>query len=88
MQHRNVNSPAFKYCNYFPIIIDADIGTRPGLHGQTIISTGLADLDQLLGGGLPLGTLTLILEDGWTQHHATILKYFLAEGAACGHVSC
>lgn len=50
------------------------------------MSTGLADLDRLLGGGLPLGSLTLILEDEWSQHHATLLKYFLAEGAACGHV--
>ena len=46
------------------------------------MSTGLADLDKLLGGGVPLGTVTLLLEDAHTQHHTTLLKYFLAEGAA------
>jgi elongator complex protein 4 len=27
----------------------------------------------------------LILEDGWSEHHVTLLRCFLAEGAACGH---
>lgn len=40
----------------------ADLGTRAGLHGRTLISSGLADFDKLLGGGLPLGCLVLILE--------------------------
>lgn len=60
----------------------AELGTRPGLSGQTLVSTGLADFDKLLGGGLPLKTVTLLLEDSYTQHHLTLLKYFLAEGAA------
>lgn len=60
-----------------------DPGTRPGLHGQTLISAGHADLDRILGGGLPLGTLTVLLEDnGPSQHHASLLRLFLAEGAA------
>lgn len=66
----------------------ADPGTRPGLHGQTLLSSGHPDLDRLLGGGLPIGSLLLLLEDGWSAHHATLLRYFLAEGAACGQVSC
>jgi len=40
-------------------------------------------MDRLLGGGLPLGAVTLIFEDGWSQHHFTLLRYFLGEGAAC-----
>ena len=62
--------------------LHVELGTRPGLSGQTLVSTGLADFDKLLGGGLPLGTVTLLLEDSYTQHHLTLLKYFLAEGAA------
>ena len=42
----------------------------------------MAEFDKLLGGGLPLKTVTLLLEDSYTQHHSTLLKYFLAEGAA------
>lgn len=60
----------------------AELGTRPGLSGQTLVSTGLADFDKLLGGGVPLGTVILLLEDNHTQNHSTLLKYFLAEGAA------
>eukprot|EP00891_Asterochloris_glomerata_P010007 jgi/Astpho2/10007/fgenesh1_pg.00153_%23_24_t len=61
------------------------VGTRPGLLGQTLISTGHADLDRLLGGGLPLGCVLLVLEDAWTPHGTTLLKHFAAEGAAWGH---
>lgn len=69
-----------------PTLPPADPGTRPGLHGQILVSSGHPDLDRLLGGGLPLGALLLVLDDGWSGHHATLLRYFLAEGAACGQV--
>ena len=49
-------------------------GTKPGLHAHTLVSTGQADLDHLLGGGLPLGTVLVILEDAFSQHHNTLLK--------------
>ncbi|GIL42564.1 hypothetical protein Vafri_531 [Volvox africanus] len=39
-----------------------DTGIRPGLHGQTLISMGLVDLDRLLSGRLPLASVLLILE--------------------------
>ena len=56
------------------------LGIRPGPAGRTIVSSGLADLDLILGGGLPLGSLILVLEDGVTSHHLTLLQYFIAEG--------
>ncbi|GAB4822273.1 hypothetical protein N2152v2_009319 [Parachlorella kessleri] len=62
----------------------SDLGTKPGLHGQTLVSSGHAELDKLLGGGLPLGSLLLILEDASSRHHASLLRYFLGEGIACG----
>ncbi len=65
----------------------ADLGTKAGLQGETLISTGLADFDNLIGGGIPLGSLVLILEDAWTPHGSTLLRYFVAEGAACGHTT-
>lgn len=67
-----------------PSCLQADPGTRAGLHSQTLISTGMADLDRLLGGGLPLGSILLVVEDGSTQNHAVLMRYFLAEGVACG----
>ena len=76
-------------CGLFTCTCAADPGTRPGLHGQTLVSSGHPDLDRLLGGGLPLGGLLLLLEgDAWGagRHADTLLRYFLAEGAACGLV--
>lgn len=35
-------------------------GAKPFLNGQTLVSTGLSQLDALLGGGLLLGTLMLL----------------------------
>ncbi|KAK9866712.1 hypothetical protein WJX84_000603 [Apatococcus fuscideae] len=61
----------------------ASQGSWPGMHSRTLISTGLADLDGVLGGGLPLGSVLLILQDSWTPHASTLLKYFAAEGVAC-----
>ncbi len=52
--------------------------------GPPIISTGCADLDRVLGGGLPLGTLSVFAEDGWTHHAALFLKYFVSEAVAVG----
>ncbi|KAG2498263.1 hypothetical protein HYH03_004012 [Edaphochlamys debaryana] len=59
------------------------MGTRPGLHGQTLISMGLVDLDRLLSGGLPLGSVLLLLEDPCSGQHLNFLRYFMAEGVSC-----
>ena len=60
-------------------------GTRAGLHGQTLVSTGHADLDRVLGGGLPLGALLVVMEDAASPHADMLLRCFAAEGVACGH---
>ena len=39
-------------------------GTRPGPAGATLISTGVAGLDAVLGGGAPLGRLLLVAVGG------------------------
>lgn len=55
-------------------------GVRPWAGGIHLTSTGLTDLDNLLGGGLPLGTSLIIQEDRWTRDLAlSLLKYFCAE---------
>lgn len=63
----------------------ADPTTRQGPRGQTLISTGLSDLDKVLGGGLPLGCLLLLEEKGPSPHADNLIRLFVAQGAACGH---
>ncbi|XP_023578619.1 elongator complex protein 4 isoform X1 [Octodon degus] len=61
-------------------------GTRPSVrNGQLLVSTGLPALDQLLGGGVAVGTVLLIEEDKYCTYAPLLLKCFLAEGVVCGH---
>mmetsp|Transcript_9329 Transcript_9329/g.22810 ORF Transcript_9329/g.22810 Transcript_9329/m.22810 type:complete len:454 (-) Transcript_9329:2149-3510(-) len=56
-------------------------GTKPWTGGITLTSTGLRDLDAILGGaGQPLGTIIWLDEDRWTRSLATCLvQYWCAE---------
>jgi len=61
-------------------------GVSPSIYSQHLISsTGTPDLDALLGGGLPIGTVLLIQEDDSGNFAKLLLKYFLAEGVVHGH---
>ena len=71
-------------------------GTKPSLYNyQLLSSTGVQALDNLLGGGLPVGTILLIEDhprpegedetDIGSDYSTVLLKYFLSEGAAHQH---
>jgi len=61
-------------------------GTKPSVHNkQLLVSTGIPSLDNLIGGGVAVGTLILVEEDTYVSYSRLMLKYFLAEGAMCGH---
>ena len=68
--------------------------TRPGLYGQTLVSFGLADADDLFGGGVPLGSVVLVGADARDDsgrrdcgNASTLARYFLAEGVASRHAA-
>ncbi|KAI8330560.1 Elongator complex protein 4 [Blakeslea trispora] len=54
-------------------------------NGQLLISTGVPSLDDILGGGQPVGTIMLIKEDRATTYAQLLLKYFMAQGISSGH---
>ncbi|XP_028968039.1 putative elongator complex protein 4 [Galendromus occidentalis] len=58
-------------------------GVRPGLVATT--SAGSSQLDSILGGGLPLGSVNLIAEDAHNVFAIQLTKSFIAEGIAHGH---
>ena len=56
------------------------VGTKPSKGGLTLTSSGLRDLDAIIGGGQPLRTAILIEEDRWTQDLAlSLARYWSAE---------
>jgi len=61
-------------------------GTYPSLYtSHLLVSSGVPDLDTLLGGGLAVGTVLVISEDYSGNFSRLMLKYFLAEGVVHQH---
>ncbi|CAN6459131.1 unnamed protein product [Victoria cruziana] len=55
-------------------------GVKPGPNGTFLVSTGISHLDKILGGGIPLGTLVMIMEDNEAPHHLLLLRNFMSQG--------
>nr|CAD7456994.1 unnamed protein product [Timema tahoe] len=61
-------------------------GSKLSIHNaQLLISSGVPSLDYIIGGGLAVGTITLIEEDTFGIYAKLLLKYFLSEGVMCRH---
>lgn len=55
-------------------------GLKPGPNASTLVSTGISDLDKILGGGLALGTVVMVMEDAEAPHHLLLLRNFMSQG--------
>lgn len=55
-------------------------GVKPWLNGCHLISTGQKDFDQIQGGGMPLGSIVLLVKDRYTNYSQVLIKYFISEG--------
>lgn len=53
--------------------------------GARVVSSGIRGLNDQLGGGIPQGALTILIEDGATALHAHILAAFAADARAHAH---
>lgn len=61
-------------------------GTKPAVqNGQLLVSSGVASLDHLLGGGLAIGTVLMVEEDEHASYSQVLLRYFLGQGAQANH---
>lgn len=61
-------------------------GTIVSSHsGSTLVSTGVADLDFCLGGGIPISHLLCVKQDRFTKYSNLISRYFAAQGLECKH---
>jgi len=47
---------------------------------QFLISSGIPSYDDLLGGGVPMGSLTMVKKDNYTTYADLFGKYFISQG--------
>ncbi|XP_072149346.1 elongator complex protein 4 [Setaria viridis] len=55
-------------------------GVKLGPNGVAFFSSGIPDLDRILGGGFLLGSVVMIMEDADAPHHHLLLRCFMAQG--------
>lgn len=59
-------------------------GTRVSAYNSAVLlSLGIASLDDLFGGGLPVGALLLFEEDDGSSYARLLLKFWIAQGLVC-----
>ncbi|KAH6808099.1 Paxneb protein-like protein [Perilla frutescens var. frutescens] len=54
-------------------------GLKHGPNGTMLLSSGIPDLDKILGGGFALGSLVMVMEDPEAPHHM-LLRNFMSQG--------
>ncbi|XP_059624109.1 elongator complex protein 4 [Cornus florida] len=55
-------------------------GLKNGPNGTIFVSSGIPDLDKILGGGFPLGSIVMVMEDTEAPHHMLLLRNFMSQG--------
>lgn len=61
-------------------------GIKPWIHnGQSIVSSGHRQLDDLIGGGIPVGTLNLYAFEEGSTYSQQLMYYNLAESVSHNH---
>lgn len=60
-------------------------GSKVWLHGMSLVSTGLRQLDEVCGGGLLLGSVLLLgEEEAHSSYSEYIFRYGIAESISNG----
>lgn len=62
-----------------------DSGVKKWIGGRFIVSSGTREFDELLGGGISLGSLTLLQSDNFTDYANTFISYQMAEALSMEH---
>ncbi|KAL2521719.1 Elongator complex protein 4 [Forsythia ovata] len=55
-------------------------GLKHGPNGTMFLSSGIPDLDKILGGGFTLGSLVMVMEDPEAPHHMLLIRNFMSQG--------
>lgn len=61
-------------------------GVKPWLNcGLGLVSSGNRQLDEIIGGGIALGTVTMMSVDTFSNYGDTLVSYSIAESVGIGH---
>lgn len=61
-------------------------GVKPWINGgMGIISCGIRQLDDLIGGGFALGTASVVVSDTYSNYCKTLVSYNIAQSISLGH---
>lgn len=60
-------------------------GVKPWINGQYLVSSGHKELDEILGGGIALGSTCILHEDKYSNYAETLVHYSVAESISQGH---
>ncbi|GFP87712.1 elongator complex protein 4 [Phtheirospermum japonicum] len=63
-----------------PAAVSQIPGLKHGPNGTMFLSSGIPDLDKILGGGFALGSLVMVMEDSEAPHHMLLLRNFMSQG--------
>ena len=69
-----------KKINTTPQLYKTRKGVKSASNGQYHISSGNPSLDEVIGGGLVVGSLVVLFEDNLSQYYNHFLKTYLGEG--------
>ncbi|KAJ9085792.1 Elongator subunit elp4 [Entomophthora muscae] len=89
IQPGKINSPENKNPSVAraPSAVALPKGTKLSPHHTQLLltSTGISSLDGVIGGGLPIGTLGLVITDQCTSYARTALSYYISQGIMHQH---
>ncbi|CAL9135169.1 elongator complex protein [Musa troglodytarum] len=80
---RSANTSSFSRARSSPSAVlpsPPNPGVKVGPNGATFVSSGIPDLDRILGGGFLLGSLVMVMEDADAPHHLLLLRNFMSQG--------
>ena len=74
-----------KKLNTAPQLYKSQRGVKPYPNQQYSVSSGNPSLDYFIGGGYPVGSIVLQIEDSFSHYHSHFLKGYMAEGIVNEH---
>ena len=68
-----------------PVVTERISGIKPWINNQYFVSSGLRQLDEIIGGGIALGTMCAVEQDNSSNYAQIVFNYNITEALSHGH---